>query len=84
MGRAPELGDEGGEAGPIEICIFSYYFPPHLSGAGFCAVRLTREFRARGIGVLFAAVDNTGLPRRDIHDGFDVHRGAESAARTAG
>ena len=58
----------------IRLCIFSYYFPPHFSGAGLYALTLGKELTRRGIQVFFVTVDNTGLPVQDTYQGFDVYR----------
>ena len=58
----------------IKICVFSYYFPPHFSGAGLQTLTLAKELSKRGICYFFVTVDNTGLPRRDNYQGFDVYR----------
>jgi len=58
----------------IKICAFSYYFPPHFSGAGLQTLTLAKELSKRGIHYFFVTVDNTGLPRRDIYQGFDIYR----------
>jgi glycosyltransferase involved in cell wall biosynthesis len=56
------------------LCIFSYYFPPHFSGAGLYALTLGKELTRRGIQLFFVTVDNTGLPARDTYQGFEVYR----------
>jgi glycosyltransferase involved in cell wall biosynthesis len=58
----------------IRLCIFSYYFPPHFSGAGLYALTLGKELTRRGIQVFFVTVDNTGLPAQDTYQGFEVYR----------
>ena len=58
----------------IRVCVFSYYFPPHFSGAGLQALTLAKELSKRGIHYFFVTVDNTGLPRRDNYQGFDIYR----------
>jgi glycosyltransferase involved in cell wall biosynthesis len=65
----------------MRVCIFSYYFPPHFSGAGFSAVTLARQLRARGIDVFFITVDASGLPRDGVHDGFRLYRIGEGRGR---
>jgi glycosyltransferase involved in cell wall biosynthesis len=59
---------------PIQVCAFSYYFPPHFSGAGLQTLTLAKELSKRGIRYFFVTVDNTGLPRKDKCEGFDVYR----------
>jgi len=61
----------------IRVCAFSYYFPPHFSGAGFYALTLAKEFAKKDIPFTFVTVDNTGLPRHDIYQGFDIYRVAD-------
>jgi len=58
----------------IKICAFSYYFPPHFSGAGLQTLTLAKELSKRGIRYFFVTVDNTGLPRKDNYQGFDIYR----------
>jgi glycosyltransferase involved in cell wall biosynthesis len=58
----------------IRVCAFSYYFPPHFSGAGLQTLTLAKELSKRGIEYFFVTVDNTGLPRIDKYQGFDVFR----------
>jgi glycosyltransferase involved in cell wall biosynthesis len=58
----------------IRICAFSYYFPPHFSGAGLQTLTLAKELSKQGVQYFFVTVDNTGLPRHDRHEGFDVYR----------
>ena len=58
----------------IRICAFSYYFPPHFSGAGLQTLTLAKELSKKGIHYFFVTVDNTGLPRRDNYQGFDIYR----------
>src|SRR5262245_12056512 len=59
---------------PIRVCSFSYYFPPHFSGAGLQTLTLAKELSKRGIKYFFVTVDNTGLPRKDVYQGFDIYR----------
>ena len=58
----------------IRVCAFSYYFPPHFSGAGLQTLTLAKELSKKGIDYFFVTVDNTGLPRRDNYQGFDIYR----------
>ncbi len=62
---------------PIRVCAFSHYFPPHFSGAGLYAITLAKEFAKKGVQFIFVTVDNSGLPRLDEYQGFEVHRVAE-------
>ena len=62
---------------PIRVCAFSHYFPPHFSGAGLYAITLAKEFAKRGVQFIFVTVDNSGLPRKDEYEGFEVHRVAD-------
>jgi len=64
-------------AADIKICAFSYYFPPHFSGAGLYAFTLAKEFAKKGVRFSFVTVDNSGLPQRDVYQGFEVHRVAD-------
>lgn len=61
----------------IRVCAFSHYFPPHFSGAGLYALTLAKEFAKRGVQFIFVTVDNSGLPRKDEYQGFEVYRVAE-------
>jgi glycosyltransferase involved in cell wall biosynthesis len=61
----------------IRVCAFSYYFPPHFSGAGLQTLTLAKELSKQGVQYFFVTVDNTGLPRYDSHQGFDIYRIAE-------
>ena len=61
----------------IKVCAFSYYFPPHFSGAGLQTLTLAKELSKQGVQYFFVTVDNTGLPRHDRHEGFDVYRISE-------
>ncbi len=61
-------------ASHIRVCVFSYYFPPHFSGAGLYHVSLAKALSRSGVTGFFITVDNTGLPRRDVYDGFEVYR----------
>jgi glycosyltransferase involved in cell wall biosynthesis len=61
----------------IRVCAFSYYFPPHFSGAGLYALTLAKEFAKHGVQFMFVTVDNTGLPREDKYQDFEVHRVAD-------
>jgi len=61
----------------IRICAFSYYFPPHFSGAGLQTLTLAKELSKQGVQYFFVTVDNTGLPRHDTYQGFDVYRIAD-------
>src|SRR4026209_1078068 len=62
---------------PIRVCAFTYYFPPHFSGAGLYALSLAKELASRGVQLFFVTVDNTHLPRVDRQQGFDVYRSAD-------
>jgi len=64
-------------ANEIKICAFSYYFPPHFSGAGLQTLTLAKELAKQGVHYFFVTVDNTGLPRHDTFQGFDVYRIAD-------
>ena len=61
----------------IRVCAFTYYFPPHFSGAGLYALSLAKELASRGVQLFFITVDNTNLPRVDRQQGFDVYRIAD-------
>jgi len=61
----------------IRVCAFSYYFPPHFSGAGLYALSLAKALTLRGVRFFFVTVDNSNLARRDHHQGFDVYRIAD-------
>jgi glycosyltransferase involved in cell wall biosynthesis len=61
----------------IKVCAFSYYFPPHFSGAGLQTLTLAKELSKQGIQYFFVTVDNTGLARHDRYEGFDVYRISE-------
>jgi len=61
----------------IRVCAFSYYFPPHFSGAGLQTLTLAKELSKQGVHYFFVTVDNTGLPRHDTYQGFDVYRIAD-------
>ena len=61
----------------IRVCAFSYYFPPHFSGAGLQTLTLAHELSKQGVQFFFVTVDNTGLPKRDTYQGFDVYRIAD-------
>lgn len=65
----------------IRVCAFSYYFPPHFSGAGLYALTLAKEFAKHGIQFIFVTVDNTGLPRQDEYQGFEIHRVADGEGK---
>jgi glycosyltransferase involved in cell wall biosynthesis len=65
----------------IRVCAFSYYFPPHFSGAGLQTLSLAKELTKRGVQFLFVTVDNSGLGRRDTVEGFDVYRIADGGKR---
>jgi glycosyltransferase involved in cell wall biosynthesis len=58
----------------IKVCAFSYYFPPHFSGAGLYAFTLAKEFAKNGVRFIFVTVDNSGLPRKEEYLGFEVYR----------
>jgi len=58
----------------IRVCAFSYYFPPHFSGAGLQTLTLASELSKQGVQFFFVTVDNTGLPKHDTYQGFDVYR----------
>lgn len=64
-------------ADKIRVCAFSYYFPPHFSGAGLQTLTLAKELSKQGVQYFFVTVDNTGLPRHDTYQGFDVYRIAD-------
>ncbi len=61
----------------IRVCAFSYYFPPHFSGAGLYALSLAKALTQRGVRVFFVTVDNSNLSRKDRHEEFDVFRIAD-------
>ena len=61
----------------IRVCAFSYYFPPHFSGAGLQTLTLAKELSKQGVQYFFVTVDNTGLPTHDTYQGFDVYRIAD-------
>ena len=65
----------------IRVCAFSYYFPPHFSGAGLQTLTLAKELSKQGIHYFFVTVDNTGLPRRDKYEGFDIYRIADGRGK---
>ena len=59
---------------PVRVCFFSYYFPPHFSGAALSKVSLAKALARHGVEASFLTVDNNGLPRDDTYEGFRVHR----------
>jgi glycosyltransferase involved in cell wall biosynthesis len=61
----------------IRVCAFSYYFPPHFSGAGLYAISLAKALSKKGVEFFFVTVDNSGLAQHDLHQGFDVYRIAD-------
>lgn len=61
----------------IRICAFSYYFPPHFSGAGLYALTLAKAMAKHGVRVIFVTVDGTKLPRKETVQGFEVYRIAD-------
>jgi glycosyltransferase involved in cell wall biosynthesis len=61
----------------IRVCAFSYYFPPHFSGAGLYALSLAKALGKRGVEFVFVTVDNSGLPKHERYQGFDVYRIAD-------
>ena len=61
----------------IKICAFSYYFPPHFSGAGLQTLTLAKELSKQGVQYFFVTVDNTGLPRYELYHGFEIYRIAD-------
>jgi glycosyltransferase involved in cell wall biosynthesis len=61
--------------------MFSYYFPPHFSGAGLYAVTLAKALAHLGVSVFFVTVDNSGLPREASHDGFRLYRVPDGKGR---
>lgn len=65
----------------IRICAFSYYFPPHFSGAGLYAFTLAKEFAKKGIRFIFVTVDNGGLPCKELYQGFEVYRVADGVKK---
>jgi glycosyltransferase involved in cell wall biosynthesis len=69
-----KLGSGMNSSRAIRVCAFSYYFPPHFSGAGLQTLTLAKELSKRGIHYFFVTVDNTGLPRIDKYQGFDIYR----------
>lgn len=56
------------------VLMFSYYFPPHYSGAALQAISLAKKLRDRGAEISFLTVDNGSLPERDCLEGFEFHR----------
>src|SRR6185503_7921288 len=61
----------------IRVCAFSYYFPPHFSGAGLYAISLAKALSKKGVEFFFVTVDNSGLAKHDVHQGFGVYRIAD-------
>jgi len=61
----------------IRVCAFSYYFPPHFSGAGLYALSLAKALAKRGVNFFFVTVDNSNLSQQDRYEGFDVYRIAD-------
>ena len=61
----------------IRVCAFSYYFPPHFSGAGLQTLTLAKELSKQGVQYLFVTVDDSGLPRYERYQGFDIYRIAD-------
>jgi glycosyltransferase involved in cell wall biosynthesis len=58
----------------IDICMFSYYFPPQYSGAALQAISLARKLRERGLDISFLTINHNGLPGEETLDGFKVFR----------
>jgi glycosyltransferase involved in cell wall biosynthesis len=61
----------------IRVCAFSYYFPPHFSGAGLQTLTLAKELSNQGVQYFFVTVDSSGLPRYERYEGFDIYRIAD-------
>ena len=58
----------------VRVLMFSYYFPPHYSGAALQAISLAKKLRDRGAEISFLTVDNNGLPESGRLEGFEFHR----------
>jgi len=58
----------------INVCMFSYYFPPHYSGSAIQAVNLAHEMNKRGINAFFCTVNRGGAGQTDNFEGFRVYR----------
>jgi glycosyltransferase involved in cell wall biosynthesis len=67
----------------VRVLMFSYYFPPHYSGAALQAISLARKLRDRGAEITFLTVDNGGLPESGRLEGFECHRVSEGKGRLA-
>lgn len=65
----------------ISICMFSYHFPPHYSGAAKQAISLAKWLKNSGIDSFFITVENGNIKRYDKYDGFDVYRIKEGRGR---
>lgn len=58
----------------INVCMFSYYFPPQYSGAAKQALSLAKHLKGRGHHVEFVTVRWPGLKEHDEFEGFRVWR----------
>lgn len=65
----------------IRVLMFSYYFPPHYSGAALQAISLAKKLRDRGVDVTFLTVNQDALPEVDSVDGFTFYRLKEGRGR---
>lgn len=65
----------------VRVLMFSYYFPPHYSGAALQAISLAKKLRDRGAEISFLTVDNGGLPESGRLEGFEFHRVREGGGR---
>jgi len=65
----------------MRILMFSYYFPPHYSGAALQAISLAKKLRDRGAEISFLTVDNGGLPESGWLEGFEFRRVRDGKGR---
>jgi len=65
----------------VRVLMFSYYFPPHYSGAALQAISLAKKLRDRGAEISFLTVDTNGLPESGRLEGFEFHRVREGGGR---
>lgn len=58
----------------MRVLMYSYYLPPHYSGAALQALSLARKLRDRGASVSFLTVNHGGAPEKESVEGFEFHR----------
>lgn len=68
------MNDGRAAAGPVRVCMLSFYYAPHYSGSAIQARNLSLHLRTRGVEPFVVSANLTGSAEHELVDGIPVYR----------